>query len=193
MGPNEVLRIWETALNLMASNPVIQSCICSSFRMRKGLPNSSKPGSQSTLPVRPWWYSFILKLLNIYSKQITNKFRKNLWFNTRRIYRGAVNLILFRHCPSKIFWKCIIWNINIQYKNGWYTLQKLTKPVFALWKNFRIFFTVRSGKLSKVALFWGKIVNLHFFWVDIGKICKFRCKKISLYIVKSIKISTFWG
>ena len=95
----------------------------------------------------------------------------------RRIYRGAVNLILFRHCPSKIFWKCTIWNINIQYKNGWYTLQKLTKPVFALWKNFRIFFTVRSGKLSKVALFWGKIVNLHFFWVDIGKFANLGVKK----------------
>ena len=55
----------------------------------------------------------------------------------RRIYRGAVNLFLFRHCPSKIFWKCIIWNINIQYKNGWYTLQKWTKPVFAFrhWEN----------------------------------------------------------
>ena len=44
----------------------------------------------------------------------------------RRIYRGAVNLILFRHCPSKIFCKCSIWNVNIQYKNDWYTLQKLT-------------------------------------------------------------------
>ena len=32
----------------------------------------------------------------------------------RRMYRGAVNLFLFRHCPSKIFWKCTIWNINIQ-------------------------------------------------------------------------------
>ena len=49
----------------------------------------------------------------------------------RRIYRGAVNLFLFRQCPSKIFWKFTIWNINIQYKNDWYTLQKLTKPVFA--------------------------------------------------------------
>ena len=46
--------------------------------------------------------------------------------NSRRIYRGAVNLILFRHCPSKIFW-----NVNIKYKNDWYTLPKLTKPVFA--------------------------------------------------------------
>ena len=57
--------------------------------------------------------------------------------HSRRIYRGAVNLFLFRHCPSKIFWKCTIWNINIQYKNDWYTLQKLTKPVFAFrhWEN----------------------------------------------------------
>ena len=55
----------------------------------------------------------------------------------RRIYRGAVNLILFRHCPSKSFWKCTIWNINIQYKNDWYTLQMLTKPffVFRHWEN----------------------------------------------------------
>ena len=50
---------------------------------------------------------------------------------TRKIYKGAVNLILFRHNPSKIFWKCTFWNVNIQYKNEWYTLQKLTKPVFA--------------------------------------------------------------
>ena len=56
---------------------------------------------------------------------------------SRRIYRGAVNQFLFRHSPSKIFWKCTIWNINIQYENGWYTLQKLTKPVFAFrqWEN----------------------------------------------------------
>ena len=26
--------------------------------------------------------------------------------SSRRIYRGAVNLILFRQSPSKIFWKC---------------------------------------------------------------------------------------
>ena len=56
---------------------------------------------------------------------------------SRKIHRGAVSFILFRHCPSKIFWKCTIWNINVQYKNGWYTLQKLTKPVFAFrhWEN----------------------------------------------------------
>ena len=59
------------------------------------------------------------------------------YVRSRRIYRGAVNLILFRHCPSKSFWKCTIWNINIQYKNDWYTLQNLTKPVFAFrhWEN----------------------------------------------------------
>ena len=63
------------------------------------------------------------------------KVRVVIW--SRRIYRGAVNLFLFRHCPSKIFWKCTIWNINIQYKNDWYTLQKWTKPVFAFrhWDN----------------------------------------------------------
>ena len=49
-----------------------------------------------------------------------------LGVKTRRIYRGAVNLILFRHCQSKIFWNCTIWNINIHYKNGWNTLQKWT-------------------------------------------------------------------
>ena len=56
---------------------------------------------------------------------------------SRRIYSGAVNLFLFRHCPSKIYWECTIWNINIQYENDWYTLQKLTKPVFAFrqWEN----------------------------------------------------------
>ena len=61
----------------------------------------------------------------------------NCWVEPRRICRGAVNLVLFRHCPSKIFWKCPIWNLNIQYKNGWYTLQNLTKPVFAFrhWEN----------------------------------------------------------
>ena len=62
-----------------------------------------------------------------------------LYFLTlsRRIYRGAVNLFLFRHYPSKIYWKWSIWNINIQYENVWYTLKKLTKPVFALrqWEN----------------------------------------------------------
>ena len=62
-----------------------------------------------------------------------NILKSDLWLtlHPRRIYRGAVNLILFRHCPSKIFCKCSIWNVNIQYKNDWYTLQKLTKPVFA--------------------------------------------------------------
>ena len=30
-----------------------------------------------------------------------------------------------------------IWNLNIQYKNDWYTIQNLTKPVFAFrhWEN----------------------------------------------------------
>ena len=55
----------------------------------------------------------------------------------RRIIRGAVNLFSIRHCLSKIFWKHTIWNINIQYKNDRYTLQKLTKLVFAFrhWEN----------------------------------------------------------
>ena len=50
---------------------------------------------------------------------------------TRRVYRGAVKLILFRHCPSKIFWKWNIWYMNIQYKNDWYRLQTLRNPVIA--------------------------------------------------------------
>ena len=74
-------------------------------------------------------------------------------WNTRRIYRGVVNLFLFRHWPSNIFWKCTIWNINIQYKNGWYTLQKWTKPVFA----FR---------------HWGNLVTSSIYpsWVKITKL-----------------------
>ena len=51
---------------------------------------------------------------------------------SRRIYRGAVNLVLFRRCPSRIFWKCTIWNMNFQYKNDWYTLKLLTKPIFCI-------------------------------------------------------------
>ena len=33
--------------------------------------------------------------------------------------------------PFKTFWTGNIWNINFQFKNDWYTLKKLTKPVFA--------------------------------------------------------------
>ena len=50
------------------------------------------------------------------------------------MYRGAVNLF---YLDTRIFWKCTIWNINIQYKNDWYTLQKWTKQIFAFrhWDN----------------------------------------------------------
>ena len=49
----------------------------------------------------------------------------------RRIEGGADDLFTERHCPCKIYWKNAIWNINIQYKNEWCTLQKWTKPVFS--------------------------------------------------------------
>ena len=65
------------------------------------------------------------------TKWLTPVFMCFLHWPSRRIYRGVDNLYLFRHCPSKIFWNCTIWNINIQYKKDWYTLQKWTKPVFA--------------------------------------------------------------
>ena len=73
---------------------------------------------------------------------INSKSKKSIWIISDKglegyMYRGAVNQFLFRHCPSEIFWKWIICNINIQYKNDWNTLQKLTKPVFAFrhWEN----------------------------------------------------------
>ena len=45
---------------------------------------------------------------------------------------GAVNLFLFYTALLKLYK-----NLNIQYKNDWYTFQKLTKPVFAFrhWEN----------------------------------------------------------
>ena len=47
---------------------------------------------------------------------------KSVWLISRRIYRGNVNLILLRHCPSNFFWKWTIWNINSQYRKYWYTV-----------------------------------------------------------------------
>ena len=72
-------------------------------------------------------------------------------FLSRRIYRGAVNLLLFRHCPYKIFWKYFIWKLNIRYKNDWNTIQKLTKPVFAFrhWEN-----VVSSSTYPSWFLYW---------------------------------------
>ena len=54
--------------------------------------------------------------------------KKGMIVNPRRIYRGAVNPFLFRHCPSKLFWKCAIWNINIHF-GPWQTLSVL-RPSF---------------------------------------------------------------
>ena len=88
--------------------------------------------------------------------------------HTRRIYRRDVNLILFRHCPSKIFWNCTIWNINIQYKNDWYTLKKITKLVFAFrhWDNLVSSSLLISFLISynrKVVNDLGHLVSLHFY------------------------------
>ena len=54
---------------------------------------------------------------------------------------------------------------------GKYSAKKIY--VFPGWqkivKNFPKFFTFRSGKLSKIALFWEKIVKISIFW---GENCK---------------------
>ena len=44
------------------------------------------------------------------------------------------------------------------------------------WKTFPIFFSFRSGKFFKIALFWEKIVKISIFWRKTAKICKFRGK-----------------
>ena len=48
-------------------------------------------------------------------------------------------------------------------------------------KNFPIFFTFRSGKLSKIALFWEKMVKISIFGGKIVKICTYwgiNCKNL---------------
>ena len=49
----------------------------------------------------------------------------------RKIEGGTNDLFAKRHSPCEISWKSTIWNINIQCKNEWCTLQKCTKPVFS--------------------------------------------------------------
>ena len=87
--------------------------------IREGLKKTQKKGGFMHIRVFPF-------LKHPPTELWINPLFLNLPFqgHSRRIHRGAVNLFLFRHCPSKIFWKCTIWNINIQYKNDKYTLQK---------------------------------------------------------------------
>ena len=42
----------------------------------------------------------------ILSKKTNSFWGGKVRHSSRRMYRGAVNLILFRQSPSKIFWKC---------------------------------------------------------------------------------------
>ena len=48
-------------------------------------------------------------------------------------------------------WNSTIWNINIQYKNEWFTLQKCTKPVFSKRHS-------RNSVISSFYLSWGVLV-----------------------------------
>ena len=91
--------------------------------------NSKKPVNWRNNVMRPVACSCCDQSNLKKTKYIQQKFpfpaTSSTWRRQRRIYRGSVNLILFWHYPSNIFWNCTIWNINFQYKNDWYTLQKL--------------------------------------------------------------------
>ena len=103
-----------------------------------------------------------LLIIDTLKAELKTRFSWMEWI-TRRIYRGAVNLIRFRHYPFKNFWKYTIWKIYIQYKNDWYTLQKLTKPVFAFrhWENLVSSSIYPSWKETHCYVNWKSSLPLH--------------------------------